>query len=105
MAKPPNESAPPDGYYGIVTKRQALDQLVELDGSHPNEATALQIMTAVQHGATLNEVADRLGISTETLESDYPGAIDEAGRIGHFRHPDGDPAVSEAVKPLYVSNR
>lgn len=85
-----------------MTKQQALDQLVGLDGTRPNEAMALKIMDAVEHGSTLNEIAGCLGISIETLERSYPGAIAEAGRIGHFRHPKGVPAVSEAPKPLYV---
>ena len=105
LAKPLNETAPPDGYYGIVTKQQVLDQLVGLDGTRPNEATALKVRVAVEHDSTLDEIAERLGISTEALDRNYPGAIAEAGRIGHFRHPNGGPAVSEAPKPLYVPNR
>lgn len=104
-AKPPNETAPPDGYYGIVTKQQALDQLVGLNGTCPNEATALKVMAADEHGSTLDEIAGCLGISIETLERSYPGAIAEAGRVGHFRYPHHKPAVSEAPKPLYVPNR
>jgi hypothetical protein len=105
LAKPPHETAPHDSYYGIVTKQQTLDQLVGLDGARPNEATALKIMAAVEHGSTLDEIAGCLGISTETLERSYPGAIAEAGRVGHFRDYKGEPAVSEAPKPLYVPNR
>lgn len=103
--QPPNEKAPPDGYYGSVTKQQALDQLVGLDGAHPTEATALKVRVAVEHSATLYEVAEVLGISTETLERSYPGAVAEAGRISHFRGSNDDPTASEAPKPLYVADK
>jgi hypothetical protein len=101
----PNETVPPDGYYGTMTKQQALDQLVGLDGTRPNEATALKVMAALISNATLDEVAGCLSISTETLVRSYPGAIAEAGRPSSVRHPNSGPAVSEAPKPLYVPNR
>jgi hypothetical protein len=85
-----------------VTKQQALDQLVGLDGTTPTEATALKIRVAVEHSAALDEVAECLGISVETLERSYPGAIAEAGRVGHFRGSGHDLAASEAPTPLYV---
>jgi hypothetical protein len=85
-----------------VTKQQALDQLARLSGARPTEAKALKVGVAVEYGATLDEVAECLGISTATLERNYPGAIAEAGRVGHFRDREDKPAVSEAQKPLYV---
>jgi hypothetical protein len=76
-----------------MTKQQALDKLIGV-GDRPHSEINQIVMVAHEHGATPDEIADRLGITSDALLMTYPDAISEAGRLGHFRHPHGGPAIS-----------
>jgi transposase-like protein len=86
-----------------MSKQQALDRLAGAD-ARPSAETAHMIMTALEHGATIGEIAERINVSPEILERSYPGAISEAGRRGNFRAPTDSLVVSDAPKPLYVTD-
>lgn len=91
----------PTGYTWPMDKQQALDRLTG-PGDRPNSEVAHAIMVALEHCATLNEVAERMDITPEELELIYPGAISEAGQIGSFRHSTQPLASGNAPEPLYV---
>lgn len=91
----------PTGYTWRMDKWQTLDRLTR-PGDRPNSETAHAIMVALEHGATLDEVSERVGITPEELELSYPGAISEAGQVGNFRHPTQPLASGNAPEPLYV---
>jgi hypothetical protein len=85
-----------------MSTEQALGCLVRFDREPGNEA-ALPIMTALEHGASVSEVAVRVGLSPEALEHTFPGAIDEAGWLSQFRHPSQPPHISAASPPIFVA--
>ena len=69
-----------------MTKQDALARL-RGGRSRPGHEVALEIMAALEHGATVPEVAAALDTTPERIEIAFPGAISEAGRLGHIRHP------------------
>lgn len=84
-----------------MDKQQTLDRLARAD-DRPNAETAHAIMTALEHGATLDEVAEHMGVTPEELRLTYPGAISEAGQMGNFRYPTQPLASGKVPERLYV---
>ena len=86
-----------------MTKQQALDMLTGWKEDDPDAETEDKITTAIDHDNTITEVADRMGILPDTLRQRFPRAISEAGRLGHVRWPDDEPAITEMPEPAEPS--
>jgi hypothetical protein len=78
-----------------MTKQEALDMLTGWKEDHRDAETEDKVRTAIEHGATENEVADRMGILPDTLRQKYGSAISEAGRLGHVRGKDDEQGITQ----------
>lgn len=63
-----------------MTKQEALDRLSPASAP-PTQAMEVDVMIALEHGATVDEVAQRMRLTVRELELTYPDALDEAGRL------------------------
>src|SRR5215204_5199333 len=70
-------------YADPVTMSIVLDRLSEpgLD----RQETGMRIIAALDDGATLEEIAARLGRPVQEIERVYAPAINEAGRLGQVK--------------------
>jgi len=83
----------------VVSKTSALDRLGEPDLDP--DAIGLRIMAALEHGASLDEIASKLNRPVEEVERVYAPAINEPGRLGQLKHPAGPvPIAGRARSPL-----
>ena len=83
-------------YLVSMTKQEALDGLIGWE-DRPDAETEDKIRTAIEHGATENEVADRMGLLPDTLRQKFGRAISESGLLGHVRWPHDDPAITQML--------
>jgi len=80
-----------------------LDRLSEpgLD----RQETGMRIIAALDDGATLEEIAARLGRPVQEIERVYAPAINEAGRLGQVKDPAGPvPIARDVPDQLYVDD-
>lgn len=75
-----------------MTKEDALRKLDEHASMDHSEREGA-VVAALEHGASRQEVAIRLGLSVDDLLETHGLAVKNAGKLGHFRHPNDAPAV------------
>lgn len=86
-----------------MTKNDALERLSEpgLD----QQEIALRVMSAVEHGATVAEIAAHFERPVDEISRVYAPAIAEAGRLGQFKHPlQPTPVARDVPDQLYVED-
>lgn len=70
---------------------------VGFDGNETELGSAIE--TALERGASLEEISTQLGVTSAEVEARFHLVVKNAGRLGHFKSPEGHPESVDLDEP------